>query len=282
MAKMTSVAAVKLELDTGAQLARTEVTPARRLSADAALDATPPGRPLTRLRWAGLNRVVAMLGVPLTNSSGPASACVGPAPALLAADHALAPDILGAVPRPHRFEGGIATYGWLSGNEIAAQVALGRIAIVPFAEDQVNPNSYNYRLSPGLRRLTNPIIDMRQEDAFEDLIVPPEGLLIHPGECYLGCTTEHFGSDHYAALITGRSSVGRKFVTNHVTAGLIDQGFYGRITLEILVQRPTRVYPNIVFGQIIWFTSVGEATLYAGKYAEQTRATGSRAYLDPS
>ena len=46
---------------------------------------------------------------------------------------------------------------------------------------------------------------------------------------------EVFGSDVYASLVTGRSSVGRKFVTNHITAGLIDQGFVGTITLEIVV-----------------------------------------------
>ena len=171
-------------------------------------------------------------------------------------------------------------FGWLTGNEIMKQVELGRIKISPFAKEQVNPNSYNYRLHPMIRRLTNEVIDMRRPDEFEDIVIPEDSLLLHPGECYLGCTAEQFGSDYYAALITGRSSVGRKFITNHVTAGLIDQGFYGQITLEITVQRPTRVYPGIVFGQIFWFTPVGEATLYHGKYVEQMDPTGSRAHLD--
>jgi dCTP deaminase len=170
--------------------------------------------------------------------------------------------------------------GWLSGGEITEQVRAGRIKIAPFSEEQVNPNSYNYRLHPTIRRLTNDVIDMRRPDEFEDLEVPDEGLLLYPGECYLGCTTEMFGSNHYASLVTGRSSVGRKFVTNHITAGLIDQGFHGRITLEITVQRPTRVYPGIVFGQIFWFTSVGQAVLYNGKYAGQADPIGSRIYLE--
>jgi dCTP deaminase len=172
------------------------------------------------------------------------------------------------------------SFGWLTGTEITKQVALGRIKISPFNRDQVNPNSYNYRLHPMVRRLTNEVIDVRRPDEFEDMLIPADGLLLHPGECYLGCTAEEFGSDHYAALITGRSSVGRKFVTNHVTAGLIDQGFYGQITLEITVQRPTRVYPGMVFGQIFWFTVVGEAMLYRGKYVEQASPTGSKAHLD--
>jgi dCTP deaminase len=171
-------------------------------------------------------------------------------------------------------------YGWLSGTEIAEQVGAGRIKIAPFSEAQVNPNSYNYRLHSTLRRLVNEVVDMRRPDVFEDLEVPEDGLLLYPTECYLGCTAEMFGSDYYASLITGRSSVGRKFVTNHVTAGLIDQGFHGRITLEITVQRPTRVYPNIIFGQIFWFTSVGDAALYSGKYVGQARPTASRSYLD--
>ncbi len=172
------------------------------------------------------------------------------------------------------------TFGWLTGDEIAHQIGLGRIKISPFAGEQVNPNSYNYRLNATLRRLTTEIIDIRVADTFEDIVIPEDGLLLHPGECYLGSTEEEFGSDHYAALITGRSSVGRKFITNHVTAGLIDQGFHGRITLEITVQRPTRVYPGIVFGQILWFTTTGRATLYDGKYVGQREALGSRAHLD--
>ena len=171
-------------------------------------------------------------------------------------------------------------FGWLTGNEITKQVELGRIKISPFAKGQVNPNSYNYRLGPLIRRLTNEVIDMTKPDEFEDIMIPEDGLLLHPSECYLGCTVEKFGSDYYAALITGRSSVGRKFITNHITAGLIDQGFYGQITLEITVQRPTRVYSDVVFGQIFWFTPVGEARLYNGKYVAQMNPTGSRVHLD--
>lgn len=170
--------------------------------------------------------------------------------------------------------------GWLTGSEIAKQVTLGRIKISPFTEAQVNPNSYNYRLHPVIRRLTNEVIDIRKPDEFEDLRVPDDGLLLYPGECYLGCTVERFGSDHFAALVTGRSSIGRKFITNHVTAGLIDQGFYGQITLEITVQKPTRVYPGTVFGQIFWFTVVGETILYQGKYVDQMSPTASKAHLD--
>jgi dCTP deaminase len=170
--------------------------------------------------------------------------------------------------------------GWLTGNEIIEQVRQKRIIIEPFSDAQVNPNSYNYRLSPNLKRLRNAVIDMRVPDEFEEIVIPESGFVLSPAECYLGATVETFGSEYYASLITGRSSVGRKFVTNHVTAGLIDQGFRGQITLEITVQRPTRVYAETVFGQIFWFTVLGEPRLYRGKYLGQVDPTGSKAHLD--
>ena len=172
------------------------------------------------------------------------------------------------------------SFGWLTGNEIVKQVRANRITIEPFSERLVNPNSYNYRLSPRIRRLKNIVVDLKEQDEFEDFEISSAGLLLSPGECYLGATLEIFGSDHFASLITGRSSLGRKFITNHITAGLIDQGFRGQITLEITVQRPTRIYSGAIFGQIFWFTVVGAARLYNGKYIDQRSPTASKAHLE--
>ena len=171
-------------------------------------------------------------------------------------------------------------FGWLTGPEIARQVKAGNIIIDPFDPRQLNPNSYNYSLSPVLKRLTNEVIDIKGEDNYEEMLLSEEGTLLFPGECYLGCTTEVFGSPQFASLITGRSSIGRKFVTNHVTAGLIDVGFEGRITLEITVAKPTIVYPCIPFGQIFWFTLAGCINIYNGKYQRQVVPTQSLIYRD--
>jgi dCTP deaminase len=171
--------------------------------------------------------------------------------------------------------------GWLTGSQIALAVHAGSITIEPFESAQLNPNSYNYRLGPSVRRLTSPELDMLRDDEYEDLLIGEEGLVLLPGECYLGHTFETFGSRHYASLITGRSSVGRKFVTNHITAGLIDIGFFGEITLEITVQRPTRVYAGLPFGQIYWFSLCGEALpQYDGKYQQQLGPTASKLAAD--
>jgi dCTP deaminase len=172
--------------------------------------------------------------------------------------------------------------GWLTGNEIDREVKGGRILIDEYFEEHLNSNSYNYRLANHLRRMTNEVIDCAAEDIFEDLVIPESGLRLEPGECYLGMTAERFGSNEYASLITGRSSVGRKFMTNHICAGLIDQGFFGRITLEIMVAKPTIVYPMMRFGQIFWFSTDGRFRPYAGKYQDQDSPTASMLHLDRS
>jgi len=170
--------------------------------------------------------------------------------------------------------------GWLTGFEIENAIENQTIIIEPFFEGNLNPNSYNYHLGSTIKRITNEVIDMKGEEYFEEIIIPEKGYLLKPGECYLGTTYEIIGSDLYASLITGRSSVGRKFVTNHITAGLIDQGFIGNITLEITVIKPTIIYPLIQFGQIFWYTTVGKPKLYNGKYQNQLGPTISRLYLD--
>jgi dCTP deaminase len=126
------------------------------------------------------------------------------------------------------------------------------------------------------------VIDLRKPDEFEAITMDEEGYELQPFELYLGSTVERFGSDYFAALITGRSSIGRKFVTNHVTAGLIDQGFFGNITLEIVVHKPTRIYPNMKFGQIFWFSTMGPPQLYNGRYQSQAGPTGSKLHEDDS
>jgi len=158
---------------------------------------------------------------------------------------------------------------WLTGHKIREAIINKDIKIEPYHDQYINPNSYNYTLFPVLKRIKNEVIDLKEDDEYEEIVIPPEGYVLQPNECYLGCTNEIFHSDKYASLVTGRSSIGRKFVTNHITAGLIDQGFEGRITLEIVVVKPTRVYPNIPFGQVYWFKTIGMPMLYNGKYQNQ-------------
>lgn len=171
--------------------------------------------------------------------------------------------------------------GWLTGAELSAERERGRIVISPFSSSLVNPNSYNYTLGNVVRRLTSPLIDLRGVEEYEEHCMGDEGMLLLPGECYLCHTSEIFGSRYYASLVTGRSSVGRKFITNHITAGLVDLGFFGQITLEVTVQRPTMVYPGVPFGQIFWFRVQGDRSIqYQGKYQSQEGPVQSRLSWD--
>jgi dCTP deaminase len=165
---------------------------------------------------------------------------------------------------------------WLTGHKIREEVERGRIKIWPFSDDCIQANSYDYRLDSHILRMTNDSIDLREPDEFEKIYIGERGYVMMPGECYLGSTIEVFYSPFYPAIVTGRSSLGRKFITNHITAGLIDQGFEGTITLEITVQKPTRVYPGIRFGQISWFEPSGDPMLYKGRYQNQDGPTPSR------
>lgn len=176
---------------------------------------------------------------------------------------------------------------WLTGNQIINEVDQNQISIKPFNKAQVNPNSYDYRLAPLLRQIIpNSIssniacIDPKNKMKFQEIHIPDSGYLLLPGAAYLGHTVEVFGSDYFASLVTGKSSVGRIFINNHHCAGLIDQGFIGHITLEITCQIPTIIYPNMRLGQIFWFKTFGKPLLYEGKYQNNNAALPSRIYLD--
>lgn len=171
-------------------------------------------------------------------------------------------------------------WGVLTGKEIIKEVQKGKILISPFNENNISCNSYNYRLANKLIRISNPVFDLKCKDIYEEIIIENKGTILYPNECYLGATLEKVGSNNYVGLITGRSSIGRKFITNHMTSNIIEQGFFGNITLEITVQKPTIIYPDTLFGQIIWLTVVGEAKYYAGDYQNQEQPTISNIYKE--
>ena len=171
-------------------------------------------------------------------------------------------------------------WGALTGNEIIKEVRKGHILISPFDENNISCNSYNYRLDKKLIKISNDTIDLKSEDNFEEIIIKDNGTTLYPNECYLGTTLEKIGSNNYVGLITGRSSIGRKFITNHITSNIIEQGFFGNITLEITVQKPTVIYPDILFGQIMWLTVMGKAKYYDGDYKDQNQPTISKIYKE--
>ena len=176
---------------------------------------------------------------------------------------------------------------WLTGQEIKKQVRTGLIRINPFDDAQCNPNSYDYRLSKFLKKLNfnssfdgKPCIDPRKEMVYEEIEIPETGYLLETPNAYLGHTVEKFGSNVFASLVTGKSSVGRLFIKNHACAGLVDLGFYGHITLEITAKLNTVIYPNMRLGQIFWFDTSGDRVLYQGKYLKSNNGTPSQIFQD--
>lgn len=119
-------------------------------------------------------------------------------------------------------------------------------------------------------------LDMHEENPTVPLRIPKEGFVLYPGTLYLGRTIEAVGSDKYVMHVAGRSSIGRLGIQVHVTAGFVDQGFHGTLTLEITVIHPVRIYPGVRFCQLSFTTVVGESRLYDGRYQGQTDPVGSR------
>lgn len=146
----------------------------------------------------------------------------------------------------------------LSDHSIKDGIAQGRIAITPYDESLVQPASIDIRLDTRFRVFRNykySFIDPRmpQEELTELVSVDDtDEFYVHPGEFMLGNTVERvaLGND-LVARVEGKSSLGRLGLIIHATAGYIDPGFEGRITLELsnVANLPIRLYPGMKIGQ---------------------------------
>ena len=169
----------------------------------------------------------------------------------------------------------------LSGKEIKKQVKEGSIAIDPFTDAQINPNSYNLRLHQDLLTYDNDILDMREKNSASPLVIPSEGLLLEPHKLYLGRTVERTSTDKYVPMLEGRSSVGRLGLFIHITAGFGDIGFDGFWTLEIFCVQPIRIYSGLEICQIFYHTIDGDFDLYRSKkYQSNKGVQPSMLYKD--
>ncbi len=157
---------------------------------------------------------------------------------------------------------------------------------------QLGPSSFDLRLGYDFgvlntRKLEK--IDTKNMEAYSDYInkeehTPEEGVVIHPGEFVLGSTLESLRvPTNLVARVEGRSSYGRLGIIVHATAGYIDPGFDGDITLEMqnLGNAPVKLYPEDRICQVVFETMTSEAENPYGektdsKYMGQTGATGSK------
>ena len=149
----------------------------------------------------------------------------------------------------------------LSGQEIKR--LLGKqIVIDPFDESRLNPNSYNLTLHDEVMVYEELILDMRKANRVRRLSIPPEGIVLTPGQLFLGRTVERTETHGLVPMIEGRSSVGRLGLFVHITAGFGDVGFRGFWTLEMFAVQPVRVYPGVPIAQIFYHAVQGEVSDY--------------------
>lgn len=168
----------------------------------------------------------------------------------------------------------------LTGQQIAAEVTKGRITIDPFNPDNVNPNSYNFRVGHSLRVYRDYLLDPRSCPAIDDIAIPPEGFVLQAHRLYLASTIEVMGSDHYVPTFAARSSVARLGLFINLSASLGDIGYLGQWTLQLFPTINLRVYGGMEIGQIMWWRTLGDISLYRGKYQGSTGPCATRIHDD--
>lgn len=159
--------------------------------------------------------------------------------------------------------------GILTGPEIRKQIELGSIEIDPLEPDNIGENSIDLRLGRTLKWYHDVQLDMLVEPQVCELEMSNDGFILEPNMLYLGHTVESVYSNKFASYITGRSSVGRLGLAIHWTAGLIDVGFRGQITLEVVTVHPIRIYPNTRICQLTFHDVIGDIVEYRGRYQNQ-------------
>jgi dCTP deaminase len=168
----------------------------------------------------------------------------------------------------------------LTGSEIVREWEAKRIGIDPFRPDQINPNSYNFRLGPTIMYYKNRTLDVKTRQETVTVTIPDNGFVLQPDRIYLGHTEETMGSNNYVPIIRARSSTARIGLFIHITADLIDIGSYNQWTLQLHAIQPVRIYHGMLIGQVTFWCVKGEITLYTGKYQGSKGPMGSEIYKD--
>jgi dCTP deaminase len=181
----------------------------------------------------------------------------------------------------------------LSDRDIRAEIAANRVGVEPFDEAMIQPSSVDVRLDKFFRVFENhkySVIDPSTEQAELTREVIAEGdepFILHPDEFVLASTYEVITlPDDIAGRLEGKSSLGRLGLLTHSTAGFIDPGFSGHITLELsnVANLPVKLFPGMKIGQLclIKLSSPAEhpygSEKYGSRYQGQRGPTASRSF----
>ena len=181
----------------------------------------------------------------------------------------------------------------LSDRDIRTELDSGRIGLDPLDLDMVQPSSVDVRLDRFFRLFDNhkyqhidPAMDQPDLTRLVE-VDSTEAFVLHPGEFVLGATFEVVSlPDDVAARLEGKSSLGRLGLLTHSTAGFIDPGFSGHVTLELsnVATLPITLWPGMKIGQLCFFrlTSPAEhpygSEKYGSRYQGQRGPTASRSF----
>jgi dCTP deaminase len=148
------------------------------------------------------------------------------------------------------------------------------IVIEPFTLTQLNPNSYDLTLAPNIMIYDDRVLDVKKKTDPTINAIPPSGIILYPGELYLGATVERTEAIDVIPMINGKSSLARLGISVHQTGGFGDIGFKGHWTLEITVIKPVRIYAGMRIAQLSWFRPDGAiGQRYHGKYQNSSSST---------
>lgn len=183
----------------------------------------------------------------------------------------------------------------LSDRDITAELAAGRIGLDPHSPDMIQPSSVDVRLDRYFRLFDNhkyPYIDPAEDQPDLTRLVEvdaEECFILHPGEFALASTYEQITlPDDVAARLEGKSSLGRLGLLTHSTAGFVDPGFSGHVTLELsnVATLPIKLWPGMKIGQMCFFRLSSPAEKpygsaeYKSRYQGQRGPTASRSWLN--
>ncbi|MDJ0339769.1 dCTP deaminase [Cryobacterium sp. PH31-O1] len=181
----------------------------------------------------------------------------------------------------------------LSDRDIKAELDAGRIGLEPLDPAMIQPSSIDVRLDGLFRLFDNhkyAYIDPAEDQPELTHLIetkPDEPFILHPGEFVLGATYEQVTlPDNVAARLEGKSSLGRLGLLTHSTAGFIDPGFSGHVTLELsnVATLPIKLWPGMKIGQLCFFQLSSPAekpygsSEYGSRYQGQRGPTASRSF----
>jgi dCTP deaminase len=183
----------------------------------------------------------------------------------------------------------------LSDRDIKSEIDKKRVVLEPCDLNMIQPSSVDVRLDRLFRTFENhkyahiDPAENQPELTREVGVASNEAFILHPGEFVLGSTYEVITlPDDIAGRLEGKSSLGRLGLLTHSTAGFIDPGFSGHVTLELsnVANLPIKLWPGMKIGQLALFRLSSPAehpygsSVYGSRYQGQRGPTPSKAFLN--